>query len=198
MKVWDWKRGDKNKKRSKHRWRTISLKKFTLVLQLKQLRKLYNCGPLRLFQFHFGIEVYVCYFFVPSWERRGERGIVEFWWQREKLTVGTDLGHQNKRFLWQIIHLIWGVHIMCFRILKVREKTDVSSSWFLISSWVQFLGRFFEFFKVMNEFVMVSRVFWVKTRLQNMFLGQKNNGPDFLVATVTEIWAKQVTCRLPR
>jgi hypothetical protein len=70
MKKWDWKRNDQNEKYGKHDWCTISLKTFTLVLQLKQSRKLYNLGSSKLLQFHFGTTIYFCYFLVPGWERR--------------------------------------------------------------------------------------------------------------------------------
>jgi hypothetical protein len=35
---------------------------FTLILQLKKSLKLYNCGPSKLFQFHFDTKNYFCYF----------------------------------------------------------------------------------------------------------------------------------------
>jgi len=46
-------------------------------------------------------------------------------------------------------------------LFKVCEKIDPNSGWFLISGWVRFLERFFE---VMNEFFIVSKVFWVKKK----------------------------------
>jgi len=57
------------------------------------------------------------------------------------------------------------------------------------------LSGFFGFIGVMNRFIIVFKVFWVKNRLQNRFLGQKNINPDFPVTTVAIIWAKQATHR---
>jgi hypothetical protein len=47
-------------------------KTFNLVIQLKQSCKLYNSGPSKFFQFHFGIEVYFLLFFLSLVER-GEK-----------------------------------------------------------------------------------------------------------------------------
>jgi hypothetical protein len=53
-------------------------KTFNLVIQLKQSCKLYNSGPSKFFQFHFGIEVYfLLFFFITGWERR-ERVVAGF------------------------------------------------------------------------------------------------------------------------
>ena len=68
------------------------LKKFILFLQLKQTCKLYNFGPSKLFQFHFGTEVYFYYFFPWLREKRERKGLLDSG-GREKLVVGTDLGH---------------------------------------------------------------------------------------------------------
>jgi hypothetical protein len=51
------------------------------------------------------------------------------------------------------------VHIRCLCTLKVHEKTDLSSGWFLVLGWVWFLGWFLGFFKAMNGFVLVLRCF---------------------------------------
>jgi hypothetical protein len=48
----------------------------------------------------------------------------------------------------------------------------------------------------MNEFVMVSRVFWVKNGLQKRFFNKKSIDSDFPATTMTRIWAKLATCYL--
>jgi hypothetical protein len=98
-----------------------------------------------------------------------------------------------KDFCVKLFNLKRGVYIRCFCTLKVCEKIDLSSSWFFVSGWVWFSGWFF---KAMNEFVMVSRVFWVKNGLQNRFFSQKSIDFDFLATTMTRICAKLATCYL--
>ena len=100
-----------------------------------------------------------------------------------------------KDFCVKLFNLKRGVHIRCFCTLKVCEKIDLNSSWFFVPGWVWFCGWFF---KAMNEFVMVSRVFWVKNRLQNRFFSQKSIDLNFPATTMTRIWAKLATCYLSR
>jgi len=85
-------------------------------------------------------------------------------------------------FCVKLFHLMREVHIRCFCTLKVHEKTDMSSGWFLVLGWVWFLRWFFGFFKAMNGFVLVLWCFigvLGPNGLQKRFLGQKSIDPDF-------------------
>jgi len=75
----------------------------------------------------------------------------------------------------KLFHLIRKVHITCFCTLKIHEKTYISSSWFFISGWVRFLGRFF---KIMDRFVIVSKVFWGEKQVEKVLIS-KEDGPWF-------------------
>jgi hypothetical protein len=82
------------------------------------------------------------------------------------------------------LRLMIAVHVRCFFIVKIREKTDLSSNWFLILGWFWFLGRFLGFFKAMYKFIMVSKVFYrcfesKKNWLRNRFLRSKKLKPWF-------------------
>jgi hypothetical protein len=117
------------------------LKTFILILQLKQSRKLYNRGHSKLFKFYFGTEVYFFYFWFLV--EKGEREELSDSDCREKhLSLIPIYTTKIRDFCVKLFHLMPKVHIRCFYILIVCEKTYLSSSLFLISGWVRFSGFF--------------------------------------------------------
>jgi len=60
----------------------------------------------------------------------------------------------SKYFIW-LWKFILGVFFFTF---KVHEKTNLNPGWFLVSGWV-FFGWFF---KIIDRFIMVLKVFWIK------------------------------------
>jgi hypothetical protein len=70
---------------------------------------------------------------VLLWFERGER-LSDFDDREKKNVIYIDLEHQNDQYLCQMISFDKGVHIMCLFTFKDREKIDISSGKFFISS----------------------------------------------------------------
>ena len=78
-------------------------------------------------------------------------------------------------------HLVREVSLKCFLAFKLSKKIDMSLERFLILDLFQVFGWFLNFFKIVNEFIKVSREFprccGSKKDLKIGFYGKKEHLP---------------------
>jgi len=130
-------------------------KRYTLLLELKISCRLYNFGTLIFFKYNFDTKIYFCYFLVSSWEKR-ERGCQIIVVERETCQWHRSKPPKQIKFVLNG-SIWWGEFILCvFFTFKVREKTYLSLSWFLVLGWFWFLGHFYFYF--FRPWVNLSRV----------------------------------------
>jgi hypothetical protein len=109
-------------------------------------------------------------FFSPWLRDERKRSLDSYSRERKMLLIPIYFTKINDIYV-KWFHLMREVHIRCFFLsLKFIKNIYLSSGWFLISSWFQFLERFF-FLKIIDRFITVLTMFWVKNGLKNRFLG---------------------------
>jgi hypothetical protein len=102
------------------------------------------------------------------------------------------------KFCVKWFYLMREVHIRCFFLpLKFMKKHIWVWVDFFVSGWFWSLRQlFWVFFKTIDKFITVSKVFSVRNGFKNEFLGQNNLSPDFSTTIMVGIWANQTMCCL--
>jgi hypothetical protein len=81
-------------------------------------------------------------------------------------------------------------------IFKVREQTNLSLGWFLVSNWFQFFGCFEAIYKFMTVPIVFYWCFGLNMSWKKGFFDQNNLNRNFLATTVVRIWANQIMSHL--